>query len=593
METTAISSEFPSIERSGPDAPATLRSPAMASTERYRIGESIGRGGMGDVLAARDLLIGRDVAIKRLRRDEVPPAMLERFLREACIQGRLEHPAIVPVHELGIDAEGKPFFVMKKLSGTTLSRIVEAPDPVRHSRQRLLRAFVEICLAVEFAHTRGFLHRDLKPDNIVLGEFGDAYVIDWGIAKILGRSESEGNDTPVDVPAVTRAGATVGTPGYMAPEQASGERDLDARCDVYTLGCVLFEILAGERLHPLGHAGLESALRGIDARPSRRSPTRDIAPELDAICVRATARERDERYPSARALAEAVEHFLDGDRDMELRKKLAREQLDLASAAFAGSDPRTAMRHAGRALALDPTLVPAAELVGRLMLEPPREIPSEVRHSIERDHFEATRRIARVGLYAHSGYVIVLAMIGAMGFSAPAYPIAFALLIAFNVGILHWYASARTPRSPLLPLVGTTALLALLSRMFSPFLVGPAVASVSAMAYMLGVMRATWQNAVTLIAVTSMAVLGPWVVEELGYLSPSYESTLTSLIFYSPGVTQTEESPAVVFVIYTLVLVAVAVLMALAARRADGRVRERLHLQAWQLRQLVPVRTAD
>jgi serine/threonine-protein kinase len=585
--------EFPTLSRTVDGRAYAISAPRMTSTDRYQIGEQIGRGGMGEVLGAQDLLIGREVAIKRLRSLDVSDTRLTRFMREACIQGRLDHPAIVPVHELGVDRNGMPYFVMKKLSGTTLARIVAKPDPVRHSRQRLLRAFVEICLAVEFAHTRGYLHRDLKPENIVLGEFGEVYVIDWGIAKVLGTVEELSADTPPDDAAATAVGLTVGTPGYMAPEQVRAERDLDARCDVYALGCVLYEILCGERLHPPEREGLDSTLRGADARPSRRAPGREIAPELDTICVAATQLRREDRPDTARALAEKVERFLDGDRDLELRKRLAREQLEVATQAFAASDitesRRAAMRHAGRALALDPTSIPAAELVGRLMLEPPRQIPAEVTRSVAQEEFDGMRRLARVALYAHAGYVIILALIGISGYSSPIYPLVFSLLIALNVGVFAFYAQTRVPRTPLVPLVTSAALLALISRMFGPLLVGPAIATTVATAFMLGVMKPTVRDALVTIAVITGAALAPWLAELLGYLSPTFQIGRTKVELFAPGFGPAAV-PHVVFAMYAFVLVAAGVLMAAAVRRAEARIRARMHLQAWQLRQLVPVK---
>jgi len=138
---------------------------------RYRIGRRIGKGGMGEVMAARDEQVGRDVAIKRMRAANPSERSLARFLREASVQGRLEHPAIVPVHEIGRDEDRLPFFVMKKVQGTALAALVSYRD--ESTRQRMLRAFVDVCLAVEFAHVRGIVHRDLKPDNIMLGDFGE------------------------------------------------------------------------------------------------------------------------------------------------------------------------------------------------------------------------------------------------------------------------------------------------------------------------------------------------------------------------------------------------------------------------------------
>src|SRR5262245_50033275 len=230
---------------------------------------------MGEILGAIDDQIGREVAVKRMKRAPSERAQ-SRFFREACIQGRLDHPAIVPVHELGVDHDGRPFFTMKKLTGTTLSDKLLDDEP----HLRLLRAFVDVCLAVEFAHSRGVIHRDLKPANIVLGDYGEVYVLDWGIAKLVDDEEHTG------------VGATIGTPGYMSPEQISNAADVDERADVYALGCMLFEILAGEPLHPRGDDGIASALVGCDARPSLRAPSFDIPPELDALCVAATERDR-------------------------------------------------------------------------------------------------------------------------------------------------------------------------------------------------------------------------------------------------------------------------------------------------------------
>src|SRR5262245_60547293 len=142
---------------------ARRRATERQSRTRYQLGEPIGHGGMGEVLSARDLQIGRDVAIKRMLAENPTERGVERFLREARIQGRLDHPAIVPVHEVGHDIDGNPFFVMKKLSGTTLSKILASPDAA--TREKLLRAFADVCLAVAFAHKHGVLHRDLKPAN--------------------------------------------------------------------------------------------------------------------------------------------------------------------------------------------------------------------------------------------------------------------------------------------------------------------------------------------------------------------------------------------------------------------------------------------
>src|SRR5205823_4801203 len=160
---------------------------------------------------------------------------------------------------------GLPFFVMKKLAGTSLTRILVEEFSLQH----VLRAFADVCLAVELAHVRGIIHRDLKADNIMLGDFGEVYVLDWGVAKVTGEDDGDFGDVGTGSGEhATGAGTAVGTPGYMAPEQVRGAPDIDGRADIYTLGCLLFEILAGDPLHPRGWNGLQSALAGVDARPS-------------------------------------------------------------------------------------------------------------------------------------------------------------------------------------------------------------------------------------------------------------------------------------------------------------------------------------
>ncbi|HEY5938859.1 MAG TPA: serine/threonine-protein kinase, partial [Kofleriaceae bacterium] len=219
-----------------------------SANERYLLGKLLGKGGMGEVVQATDQQIKREVAIKRMR--QVSEHATARFVREARIQGRLDHPAIVPVHELSVDAEGRPYFVMKRLTGTTLQHILEQGEASHHTRRSLLRAFIDVCLAVEFAHSRGIVHRDLKPANIMLGDYGEVYVLDWGVARVLGEDE-ETEPSGETNPGKTEAGAILGTVGYIPPEQLRAET-VDARADVYALGCILFEILAGSTLHKIG-----------------------------------------------------------------------------------------------------------------------------------------------------------------------------------------------------------------------------------------------------------------------------------------------------------------------------------------------------
>ena len=270
----------------------------------YTLGELIGRGGMGEVVGGTCQRIGRDIAIKRMRAANPTPEQVARFLREARVQGRLDHPAIVPVHELGYDVNGQPYFTMKRLTGTTLADLLASRSA---TTQRLLRALVDVCLAIELAHERGVVHRDLKPANIMLGNYGDVYVLDWGVARVLG-DRVDGVIRPAEMDPIdgTRTGELLGTPGYMPPEQAHGAQ-VDKPADVYALGAILFEILAGEPLHPRGAGALGATLATPEpgpAGPAARSPDATVPPELDAACVAALATD-PARRPSARALAES------------------------------------------------------------------------------------------------------------------------------------------------------------------------------------------------------------------------------------------------------------------------------------------------
>src|SRR5689334_52659 len=214
--------------------------PGASSLMRFKLGTMLGRGGMGEVISAHDDVIGRRVAVKKLRSENPSEAAVSRFLREARIQGRIEHPAIVPVHELSYDKDGFPFFVMKQVTGLTLAQVLKKQAQhdqaiiKRFSRRRLLTALSDVCLAIELAHTRHVVHRDLKPANIILGEFGEVYVIDWGIAKILDGGAEEFHDVHTfEETSIMSEGMILGSPGYMSPEQIRHEKTIDGRSDVY------------------------------------------------------------------------------------------------------------------------------------------------------------------------------------------------------------------------------------------------------------------------------------------------------------------------------------------------------------------------
>ena len=561
--------------------------------DRYRVVNRLGKGGMGEVMQVRDEVVGREVALKRIRKIEPSDRVVQRFLREASIQGRLEHPAIVPLYDIGRDPAGLPFFTMKKLTGTTLSKILTT-HRAEFTLQRLLRAFSEVCLAVEFAHVRGIIHRDLKPDNIVLGDFGEVYVLDWGVAKVIGESDAEFADVSSgssdDNEHATIPGTAVGTPGFMPPEQVRGDVDVDARADVYALGCLLFQILTRTMLHPPGKAGLMSAEVGIDARASLRAPDLAIPPELDELCVHATHLDRNKRIQTARELGDRVQSFLDGDRDVAMRHKLATEHLARAQAAFAAGDDQraVAMREASSAIALDPKLTGAAELLGRLMLEPPRTMPREVEDSLLEDDIATMQGNARVGVYAYIGFFAFLPFIWWLAPAGSPYLLVLSLLIFLNMAVC-WWGSRKNPLGKEGVIAVTNAiLLVAVSRMYTPFLIAPGLAAMSAMAIMFTPTRSKLTSLVGMVALPWLAVIGPWILERFHVLSltttVSDKGILLDVIAIGGG---DEISTLSVAALYVLALIAAAAGMASRMRSRERAAKRHLHLQAWQLRQLV------
>ena len=315
--------------------------PALPSSfERYVMGDEIARGGMGRIVAATDLNLGREVAMKRLIRGQAEQLGLQlRFVEEGQITGQLQHPNIVPVHDLGTTTEGDLFFTMKRVHGRTLRDVFrglrrDEPEIVAEfGRARLLSGLKQVCMGLAYSHARGVVHRDIKPSNIMFGDFGEVLIMDWGLAKILARdvdakisSHREGQSRWA-----TRQGEVIGTPGYMPPELALGQLDdVDGRADVYSLGAILYEILTLRPPYTGRDARtiLQRMLREPLVAPSERAPDRDVPPELEAICVRCLHKDPDRRFPSARAVHDAVEAYLEGTLARDRQQALAREDLE-------------------------------------------------------------------------------------------------------------------------------------------------------------------------------------------------------------------------------------------------------------------------
>ncbi|HEX3479651.1 MAG TPA: protein kinase [Kofleriaceae bacterium] len=550
----------------------------------YTVGDVIGRGGMGEVLLAHDEVIGREVAIKRMRRSEPNADAETRFLREAKIQARLQHPAIVPVHELGRDADGRPYFTMKRLAGVTLYQLLGEP------RQRLLRAFADVCLAIEFAHEHGVIHRDVKPTNIMLGDFGEVYVLDWGVARVL---DEDGSGHPsvrdiITVEGETQTGAVMGTPGYMAPEQALGY-GMSPAIDVYALGCVLFEILTGEPLHPRGASGAASAIAHPTTAPSERRPDLAIPPELDAACVAALA-EEPARRPTARELAERVQDYLDGDRDLERRRELAAAAVARAREALASGDPARrgdAVEAAGRALALDPESAEAADLVTALIVEPPRVLPPGLVASLADADLAAHRTRSRNQVRAFAAVLPFAAVVPFLRVESWPLVIGFFAAMAGMAGISE--LSYRRGASVAPVALAATFLTALLvSRIAGPFVLTPVV--IEGIALGLIATAPLIGRAWIVIGWLALALGAPIALEAAGVFARTWWFDGDTLQIHSAVVHGSDAAREVALIAANLLFIAMAVLFSRATHRDRRDAERRLHIQAWHLRHLLPDR---
>lgn len=411
-ERASMSSAGGWTEESGPP-------PAVDDGAPYHDLGELGKGGMGEIRRVWDRKLRREVAMKLLRSEYASdPSMLARFTEEAQATAQLEHPGIVPVHALGEDAEGRPYFTMKEVRGKTLTVIIAEvhqharegqwlPTPSGWSFSRLMQAFHRVCEAVGFAHARGVIHRDLKPDNIMLGAYGEVLVLDWGLAKVLGDPELASplldavqTDRSIGGAPSTKMGVIAGTPAYMPPEQARGEAAHPA-VDVYALGAILYEILSGEPAYQ--GANSDSVLSQVRKGPPRRlhranrtwtpgprvlaeSP---LPPELLVnVCERAMMRQAADRYRDAGELATAVLAFLEGAQAREHAITLVEEADTLEPRIHALTERAAELRERAHTL--------AAEVPGYTPIEGKRvfwELEDEARELEQQAAGEAVHRV--------------------------------------------------------------------------------------------------------------------------------------------------------------------------------------------------------
>lgn len=341
-----------------PEIGTDLLDEANITTEhpgRYLLKDEHARGAIGRIVLARDRHLGREIAVKelltpgsRISGAQATPGRLTsearaRFLREARITGQLEHPSIVPVYELGQRDDGTIFYTMRLVRGKSLADLLRECKTL-FDRLQLLPHFIDVCHAMAYAHSKGVIHRDLKPHNVVVGEFGETIVLDWGLAKMRGGADLGGPSTDsTDLDGVcadgTVPGRPMGTPSYMSPEQAEGRLDeVDEKSDVWGLGAMLYEILTGRPPYT-GTSAMEVICRVVtdEVRPASVAEP-EAPPELCEIVHRCLRKRREERYPNATELAEVVAQVLLGlfgpvsfirvraERNLAVEQKLAIEE---------------------------------------------------------------------------------------------------------------------------------------------------------------------------------------------------------------------------------------------------------------------------
>jgi serine/threonine-protein kinase len=564
----------------------------VSQRSRYTEGAVLGTGGMGKVVLARDARIGREVAVKVLHADrELDPEDRARFLREAQVQGQLEHPSIVPVYDIERRPDGSTFFTMRRVLGRTLAAILDdlrkgvPAAKARYTQRELLNAFATVCLAVDYAHTRGVVHRDLKPANIMLGDFGEVYVLDWGLARLVDEAGATAEEPQARL---SLPGTFLGTPLYMAPEQMA-DPAVGPTADVYSLGLLLFEVLTLERARDPN-----AVFAPVDARPSVRTPYRDVAPELETICVKAVEPDPADRYPSARAMQEGINRYLEGDRETEQRRQLAAQHMTTARIALGTATARigadaekergVAMSELARAVALDPTNGENVSMLADIMANPPGDVPAAVEA-----HFEdEARRIMKIGaaqgLMSMALWVLALPFCLAVGF-AHAWQTALIAgpvlaMSALAYAMMRGY-SRRWIQYVSIGMLNVCAMM--VARIYGPFILVPTILATNAIVLQTHPRRKLRRfSAGCAVAFMLLAI----VVEWTGILPSSYvfEGGVWQIV---PQMIELPQNGSFAFMTVAsvgMILVPAAFIARLRGDLSDAQVK--LAVQAWHFRRL-------
>jgi serine/threonine-protein kinase len=601
-DTPSPADEAPTL-RAGTGELPVIRVEDLVKLQRYELGQLIGRGGMGEVRQCRDTRLSRQIALKTATTKS--PAELSRFVREAQVQGQLEHPGIVPVYELGIGDDGTPYLAMKRVLGETLLEVLsqlkrgDAPTREKYPRRRLLQAFLAVCQAVDYAHTKGWIHRDLKPANVMLGDFGEAYVLDWGLAR-QAQEPTEGPTEDIVTPqpaGLTVAGTLMGTPGYMAPEQVLA-RPVTVRSDVYALGAILFEVLTHQLLAS-GETAIEllnDTNRGCDARARTRAPHMDVPPELEAVCVRATQKNPAQRFSSVRELHDAVDRVLAGERDLELRAVMAAQHASAARSSISRASSETngeldhrkaALRELGLALALDPDHRPALEALIELMATPPRTIPPEAEAEVFAAEVNQARTGTRAAAFAFAG-VTTAGIVNSWSRMHHLWPLGVLALFGYGVAAVSAWGSwwRKKPQGIGAPwLILTT--LALLSVYFldGPLTIVPALTT----ATMVGFAAVSGKRYQRLcVGLALFTAVGPLLGSVFGLLPESFRYVNEGLLLLP-----LERSFHPVWSTLNLLVCFAAAsvgptFLVTRLSASIGELNRRRALQAWNLKQMLP-----
>jgi serine/threonine-protein kinase len=505
------------------------------------------------------------------------------------------------------DGDGGLSLTMKRVRGKTLATLLDDHNRGNDTgpSRRLLSALSSVCLAVEFAHARGIVHRDLKPGNIMLGDFGEVYVLDWGLAKILAEvNDDDGLIDPAALSpsAMTQSGSVLGTLGYMAPEQLDDSLGpITAACDVYALGAILFELLAG---FPLLTAAASAdlvlrTLEGVDARAALRAPSRQVPPELEDLCVRATVRLPGSRLLSARAVHEAIERHLEGDRDLVRRRSLAAHHIESATTLLATADSATevsaraaAMRELGVAIALDPGNADAGRAVLRLLAEPPRQVPTGVLEDVAIIEQEQLKEGARLGAPLALTWLLFVPFAFFMQVRdwRPIALMAVLMVLVVAISVVNFNARRVSLRNQILVFV----LLAVVC-WSAGFVAGPFVMVPTLIATFVAALQshpsATMRQAITLGGCCLFLLMVG--LEWAGVLPTSYVF-VDGKLHVLPVALGLPETPTRLLMTFSSLgsILAVALFIS-KIRQSLAAAQQRVLLLGWHLRQMLPAAAAD